>query len=390
MFLLKSLHRQLIYRSFLQESNGKLQMRRITKARIKYISLVPRGANQLPVIYKADNDGVNGTIDFSLLLKASSTFDEKGELYGVVYSPELRDSQGDIASAEVIKDMMYDASKNGVQIDIRHNEKALTKDQAFVAESFIIQKGDQRFEGMKNYSGNPVDVTGGWGVVIKIDDPALRKEYREGKWNGLSMGGVAQVEADKSADTFIDALAKKFGLNTNNGDFEMKPEELEAALAKNNTALVTTLKELVEPVLKVLSPTKKDGDTDTNKSDTKAPVFSGEPTVENLRKHRLAVQRYEIIKGIDFNNAESVAKGEEALTALEGKKDGDTDTNKEESDEVKRLTAELAKARKRSNQSQDTQDQPPVNCGLSKEDMDLIANGRKIGEIANRNRGYAK
>ena len=152
-------------------------MRRIKKARIQFVSLVPKGANGIATIYKDD-----GSFNFGLLVKdAGSAFADKGELVAVVYAPERRDSQGDIASAEVIKEALYESARNGFDIDIRHDGKAVPRDKAFVAESFIVQKNDPRFTDMKDYSGTPVDPTGSWGVVLKIDDQELRKLYREGK-----------------------------------------------------------------------------------------------------------------------------------------------------------------------------------------------------------------
>ena len=57
----------------------------------------------------------------------------------------------------------------GVEIDLRHDEKPLSKDQAYVAETFIVQKDDPRFAGMKDYNGFDVQIEGDWGVDIKIE-----------------------------------------------------------------------------------------------------------------------------------------------------------------------------------------------------------------------------
>src|SRR5690606_3383333 len=210
--------------------------RRIKKARITHISLVPRGANRMPVLYKQD-----GSIQFDLLTKVGSDFDEEGELLAVVYVPELRDSQGDIASAKVVKEMMHSFAKEGKGIDIRHDGKPVGKDRAFVAEQFLVQKGDSRFAGFKDYDGNEVDVTGAWAVIIKIEDEELRRLYREGQWNGVSMGGVGEVEEEKEG--ILKEILKALGLanNRNNGDQDMTAEELAKALEKNNESLTKAL-----------------------------------------------------------------------------------------------------------------------------------------------------
>ena len=94
--------------------------RRIRKANISFISLVPSGANKIEAVYKDD-----GSVTFGSLLKTSDTFDEQGLLTAVVYAPELRDSQGDIADAAVVKQMAHDFIANGAKIDIRHDGKAV-------------------------------------------------------------------------------------------------------------------------------------------------------------------------------------------------------------------------------------------------------------------------
>ena len=75
--------------------------RRFRKAKINFVSLVPLGANQMPTIFKEGAAGDN--LEMSLLVKEAKTRIEKGELLACVYAPEIRDSQGDIASAEVIR-----------------------------------------------------------------------------------------------------------------------------------------------------------------------------------------------------------------------------------------------------------------------------------------------
>lgn len=378
-------------------------MKRIIKAKIKFLSLVPKGANQMPVLYKADDSFVA-----EMLVKATDI--EHGELVACVYAPELRDSQGEIASAEVIKDMMYDAAKEGVSIDLKHNEQPVSKDKAYVAESFLIQKGDPRFAGLTTYDGKAVDPTGGWGVVLKIEDPDLRKLYKDGKWNGVSMGGQAVRQVEKSDDTaqrIIDALASRLNLRNTyiHGSIDMTGQELADALAKNNESLT---KSISEAVAKALTPPKTDPQatplvTGAVKADDAAPVFKGEPTVENLKKHRIAVKRYNILKGIDWTNEESVAKAETDLAALESetaaapaaKAEGVTDTEagiaNGDSAEVADLKRKLAKAQKASNQPATT---PPATgnapsgqfVGLTKEQADEAAVGLKMADAMNKGR----
>lgn len=208
--------------------------KRIKKANIKFVSLVPRGKNRLQVIYKAD-----GTFELPTLVKASEQFDENGELLAVVYPVGKPDTDGHWADAEAVRGMAHSHARNGLALDIHHNGKPLTKEQAYVAESFVIQKGDQRFEGWKDYEGNPADVTGGWAQLIKVEDPILRKAYRDGGWAGVSLYGHGELEEAAPPER----------------EGEMPPltkEELESALKKSNESIVEKLTELAKGITEAL------------------------------------------------------------------------------------------------------------------------------------------
>ena len=159
--------------------------KRLKNPRIKWVSLCPAGKNRIPVLFKED-----GTFEVELLSKMSS----EGILTALVYVPDLLDSDGDFADAQTVKEMAYSFQKEGGQIDLRHDGKALGRDRAWVAETFIVQKGDPRFNEFRTRSGEKVDPTGSWGMVIKVEDPNLQKLYNDGAWHGVSLAGVAERE----------------------------------------------------------------------------------------------------------------------------------------------------------------------------------------------------
>lgn len=345
--------------------------RRFKKANINFLSLCPRGVNRLPVIYKAEG----ALLDLDTLIKASEKFDDDGELTAVVYAPELRDSEGDIASAAVIKDAMYEAARNGVNVDIRHNEKALPKTQAFIAESFIVQKNDARFNSMKDYSGQAVDVSGAWAVVIKIEDAALRKQYRSGEWNGISMGGTAAVEMEKSDDVL--ARLEKL-LNNRKEDIDMDKKELAEVLAESNKALVESITKAINP-----APVKKEEDKPVTA--LTLPIFKGDyGDPKALKAHQLAMKKYNLAKAVDFNDEASVNTYLTELAKLEGA----PPVVVEKSDEVKELGRQLAEANKRSNQPTKKEDGAEENTAVTK-DEDLFKMGRSMATSMNTRRGYA-
>lgn len=238
-------------------------MRRFKKGKIEFLTLCRRGANKQPVVYKADAD-----ITLETILKAS---DDLGEITALVYVPEMVDAQGDVASAEVIKDLAYGFLQSGGKIDILHNEKPVSRDRAYVAESFIVQKGDPRFEGWKDYDGNPIDPTGAWGTVIKVNDPTLRALYRDGRWNGVSMGGTAEFEQ----------ITKAHEEGT-----KMNEEQIRALVA--------------ETVAKALAP---------KPAAVEVPKFKGDitrATPRQIREHAALVKKALLLKELDLNDPEAL------------------------------------------------------------------------------------
>jgi hypothetical protein len=177
-----------------------VKRRRITKADIKFVSLCAQGKNGMSVIYKSD-----GTVEIQTLTKMN----DKGELTAVVWPPNREDSEGDfIDNMDVIKDMAHSHARNGFKLDIHHDGKALSPEDVYVAENFIIQKGDARFQDWKDYQGKTIpDLAGGWAQIYRIENKNIRKAFRKGLWNGVSLFGPATVEiVDKSATQTIKTM----------------------------------------------------------------------------------------------------------------------------------------------------------------------------------------
>lgn len=386
-------------------------MRRIKKAKITHLSLVPRGANRLPVIYKEDKSADN--LDIDLLVKESKNFDEKGELLAVVYAPELRDTQGDIAGADVIREAMHASAKDGLKIDMRHDGKELTKEQVYVAESFEIQQGDPRFKDFKDRDGRDVDVAGGWGVVLKIDDPAVRKLYREKKWGGVSMMGDGVVVVEKEDDA-VDRILGKLEARLNKqstGDEDMKPEELEAALNK----AIKPVADRLEKLEKGEQPADDKGGKGADADELLRPILKSDMSREEMQQYRFDLRRYNILKSVkdaektgdDKKITAALTKADTDLEALEadiekaaggeegdGKKgkgktaktaDGKTapsHLSKEQQEEWLDMQERLAVLEKSSNQRGGS-DEEAEDTGLSKEDNDAVAAARKVATARN-------
>lgn len=291
------------------ESNKKNRKRQILKAKIGYLSLCPAGANTLRTVWKS----AEGDEDVELQV-ITKEMTERGELICCVYAPNLEDSQGDRASAEVIKDFAYDYAKNGGNIDIKHNEEALSRDQIFVAESTIIQKGDPRFADMEDYDGDSVDVTGGWGVILKVEDGELQDLYRSGEWGGISMGGMMQVK-DISDEHKVIKMLKDILSNLSIGKTKKQENKDMALTDKQITDLVIeSIKKTFEARDAVVAKKVEEDKTAKEKAAEEAkkkadetklglgmnePVLKANPTEDDIAKHRKNLTIFELSKKVD-------------------------------------------------------------------------------------------
>jgi hypothetical protein len=348
-------------------------MRKIKNAVITTIALCRRGKNGMRTLFKDD-----GSVELSTLVKA----DAQGELLAVVYAPERPDADGDFAEAEVIKGMAHGFLRDHRQLDIEHDGKTLPQDAAYVAESFLVAKGDERFKDWKDYDGNPVgDLTGAWAVKLQIEDPAIRKAYAEGGWDGVSMFGRAAVEHvdPKAASKRVAArLGKARGNNHEESDMD------EAKLKEILGSFKAELTEMVKSMLP--EPAENTENEQVEKSELEPPTFEGDPTSgEDLEKFEKALRAYELRKALAEGKltAEKVAELRKALAepqpteAEAGVEEGD-------SAEVRTLKMQLFKAQRRTNAPEARRQDEDAEVALAKANQE---EGLAIAALVNSTRG---
>jgi len=325
----------------LSKSNKNKRKRQILKAKIGFISLCPAGANTIRTMYKSDDGDKN--IDLQVL---SNKMTEQGEITCVVYAPDMEDSQGDQATAAVIKDFAYDFAKNGGEIDIRHNEKPLSKEDIFVAESMIIQAGDERFEKMEDYDGDPVDVTGGWGVVLKVEDEELRDLYRSGEWGGVSMGGMMRVK-DTSDESNVEKILKTIFApllklkKQENTDMSLSDKDLKQVVEVVNKSLEAR-DEVIAKKAEEVKAAKEKAEKE-NASETKLgigmtePVLKTDPSADDISRHRKNLAIYELSKKVDPKNSSDLFEFETKATEIAKSEKLDEVLNKQKGSSYERF-----------------------------------------------------
>lgn len=218
-------------------------MPRLSNIAITHISLVKAGANKKSIIYKSSDEEPLYVKD--ILIKKSD--DEQGIVYGIVYAPEQKDTDGDFASADEIIKAAYSFMKerNTTNVDKQHSFENV---EAFVAESWIVKENDPVF---------PDEPVGSWAVAIKLESDELKKAVKNGDITGLSMAGTAikkeeakpTQKADEKHFSFNDVIEmfkKIFGSThvsisgsaydndinkSNEGEKDLKKDEIEKALS---------------------------------------------------------------------------------------------------------------------------------------------------------------
>ena len=105
---------------------------------------------------------------------------EGKEIFGIVLVPEEKDGDKDSYFKEAIREACYEFNKDFMNQSYRHNH-LLTKNQVSIIESYIAP--------CEIKIGEEVIKEGTWLMRSSIDDEELRKEVREGKIKGFSIGG---------------------------------------------------------------------------------------------------------------------------------------------------------------------------------------------------------
>ena len=175
--------------------------RRLSDIDVQFISLVDKGANMKRIILKSDD--LPDHTSLSKTVEILKTDIKKHMVFGIVYSPEETDSQGDITSPEEIEKSAHGFMKNRRigKIDKNHNTEA---GEGFVAESWITKENDSLF-------ANDAPV-GSWAVGIKIEKDETWEEIEKGDIGGLSLMGTATIEEIAKAYSWLENIFKRLGI----------------------------------------------------------------------------------------------------------------------------------------------------------------------------------
>lgn len=341
----------------------KKSLKRILDARITRIALCKEGKNGFKTLFKSD-----GSIEINTLVKSQS----EGELLAVVYAPNRPDFDDEFAEPHVVKAMAHEFLRDHRELDIEHEGEALDNEDAYVAESFIIAKGDERFSNWKRYDGEPAgDLTGSWAVKIQIDNPELRKAYANGGWDGVSMFGHAAVE-----HVDVVAASKRVAGRLGGGEKHMDKTELKAALD-------AFMSEVRAEIAKAVKPSEKPADDDKDQpEEMQAPEFEGDvDNPEDLQKFEKSLRTFELRKALKAGKV-TAAQIAEMRKNVQEIQPSDTEVGIEAKDspEVRELKRRLHKAQKRTNAPERKGEPEGTEVELAKANRD---EGLEIGKLLN-------
>ena len=105
---------------------------------------------------------------------------KKQIVFGEVYKPNVKDTDGNFMAAETIEKMAHDflANKKNSQISKSHDGN---NDKGVVVESFIVRKGDPDF------------VEGSWVVGVHVPDTKIWEQIEKGELTGFSIEGTGNL-----------------------------------------------------------------------------------------------------------------------------------------------------------------------------------------------------
>ena len=107
-------------------------------------------------------------------------------VFGEVYVPNRRDTDGNFMTAETIEKMAHDflRNKRNAQISKGHDGNS---DKGCVVESFIARDGDPDF------------VAGSWVVGVHVPDARIWKSIEAGELTGFSIEGTGELIEEELA-----------------------------------------------------------------------------------------------------------------------------------------------------------------------------------------------
>lgn len=162
-------------------------MRQLKNVTVTHVSYVDKAANKRSFLLTKADGKPNFTKQVKPLIKED---DPQKLVYGVVYEPDVEDSQGDSMGAAEIEKAAHGFMENYQQIDKQHD---FTTHAGQVVESYIAP-ADMEI-------GTQTVTKGTWVLVTKATDE-IWDAIQKGDYTGYSLAGQAEVLEKSTKDDF--------------------------------------------------------------------------------------------------------------------------------------------------------------------------------------------
>ena len=126
------------------------------------------------------------TVKTEQMVEFKKSDSKKQIVYGEVYVPDRKDSDGNYMTAETIEKMAHGFMKNSRNSQISKSHDGNT-DKGCVVESFIAREGDPDF------------IAGSWVVGVHVPDAKIWKSIEDGELTGFSIEGTGELIEEESA-----------------------------------------------------------------------------------------------------------------------------------------------------------------------------------------------
>ncbi len=134
---------------------------------------------------KVTKKHADGTVEWAIEVTFEKSTEER-LVHGIVYEPDVVDSQGDYASAEEICKACHNFMIEKGELGVMHKESAGPR--ATIVENYIapaeFMLGSQRIK------------KGTWMMAVKVHDDELWGAVKKGEITGFSMGGRAECDKE--------------------------------------------------------------------------------------------------------------------------------------------------------------------------------------------------
>lgn len=165
----------------------------ITDAKIQFVSLVDKAANQRTFLLKKGDDGKATFTTYGRIVKADA---DTHYVTGIVYEPMVEDSHGNFMTEEEITKAAYWFAKNGDKVDLQHSFEPM--EGATVVENWIA-KADFKIDGEAIQKGT-------WLMTVEVADESVWEGIEKGEITGFSMGGLGNYSEE---DVELDNVSKQ-------------------------------------------------------------------------------------------------------------------------------------------------------------------------------------